>query len=348
MKELEHLCSNIKSKYPLKIRDTSRPVKFWKEKDVLNNKVTDSFVIIFRTKGCSWSINSGCTMCGYFNDCAKVEVSDEDLLNQFNLAYEKYNGEIIVKIFNSGSFLDDNEISPKIRLNILKKISETADKISIESRPEYITDKKIKDIKKIIGSTIFEIGVGLETSNDFVREYSLNKGFNFSEYEKAIDILKLNEFRIKTYVLIKPPFLTEKESIKDCIQTVKDIKDLTDMISFNPTNVQRNTLVEYLWKRKQYRPAWLWSVRDILVESKRIIGDKIIKCDIVGGGSFRGAHNCGKCDQVFLDSISNFSLYQNCNVFKDLYCDCYENWQDQLNLENLGYGSLVDIYGYNL
>ena len=348
MKELEHLCSNIKSKYPLKIRDTSRPVKFWKEKDVLNNKVTDSFVIIFRTKGCSWSINSGCTMCGYFNDCAKVEVSDEDLLNQFNLAYEKYNGEIIVKIFNSGSFLDDNEISPKIRLNILKKISETADKISIESRPEYITYKKIKDIKKIIGSTIFEIGVGLETSNDFVREYSLNKGFNFSEYEKAIDILKLNEFRIKTYVLIKPPFLTEKESIKDCIQTVKDIKDLTDMISFNPTNVQRNTLVEYLWKRKQYRPAWLWSVRDILVESKRIIGDKIIKCDIVGGGSFRGAHNCGKCDQVFLDSISNFSLYQNCNVFKDLYCDCYENWQDQLNIENLGYGSLVDIYVYNL
>lgn len=348
MKELEILCSNIKRNFPHKIKDTTKPVKFWKEKDLLNNEVIDSFVIIFRTGGCSWSIKSGCTMCGYFNDCAQYRVSDDDLLNQFNLAYQKYNGEFFVKIFNSGSFLDDNEISPKIRLNILKKISKKAKKISIESRPEYITDKKIKDIKRIIGSTIFEIGIGLETSSDIVREYSLNKGFKFSEYKKAIDILNLNEFNIKTYVLVKPPFLTEKDSIKDSIQTVYGIKDKTDLISFNPTNVQRNTLVEYLWKRKQYRPAWLWSVREILLESKKIIGDKIIKCDIVGGGSYRGAHNCGKCDQVFLDSISNFSLVQDCNILEDLNCDCYENWQDQLNLENLGFGSLVDIYGYNL
>ena len=67
---------------------------------------------------------------------------------------------------------------------ILVKLLETADKVSVESRPEYVTDKKLSEIKKIVGKKAFEVGIGLETANDYVREHSINKGFSFNDYKK--------------------------------------------------------------------------------------------------------------------------------------------------------------------
>ena len=55
--------------------------------------------------------------------------------------------------------------------------------------------------------------------------------------------------------------------------------------------------MEYLWRRKQYRPPWLWSIIDILRHGKKILEDMRIQCDIVGGGNIRGPHNCNNCNK---------------------------------------------------
>jgi len=345
MKEVAKLCKSLKKDFKPRITDTKKLVGCWSEKDVLNKKIVDAFVIIFRTRGCSWAFNSGCSMCGYFNDSSWSNVTDNDLLTQFDTAMKKYNGQKFVKIFNSGSFLDDKEISPKIQEKILGTLAEKTDKVSIESRPEFITDKKLSKIKKIMGSKIFEIGVGLETADDNIRINNINKGFTFKDYKKAADIIKKYGFSLKTYVLIKPPFVSEKMTIDDAIQTVDKIKNITDVISFNPCNVQRNTVVEYLWKRREYRPPWLFSVVEILKESKKITNNVLLKCDISGGGSIRGPHNCKSCDKNYLKAISDFSLSQKINVFNNLNCECKEKWLDQLDLEELSFGSLVNMYG---
>ena len=52
-------------------------------------------------------------MGGYFNDSIWKDVSDKDILAQFDNAMTKYNDEKFVKIFTSGSFFDDKEIKPK-------------------------------------------------------------------------------------------------------------------------------------------------------------------------------------------------------------------------------------------
>jgi radical SAM enzyme (TIGR01210 family) len=282
-------------------------------------------------------------MCGYFNDSIRARVSESDLTQQFDKAMERYNGEPIIKLFTSGSFLDSHEIPGTVRTHILRDLRERAEKISVESRPEYITDTVLSEIQSLVQSKAFEVGIGLETSNDLLRTKAINKGFAFSAYKVAAKRLKQQHFGVKTYVLMKPPFITEKEALDDCIQTTKDIKPFATMISLNPTNVQRHTVVEYLWKRDQYRPAWLWSIVEFLKQSKKITNTPV-KCDVVGGGSIRGAHNCGRCDHTVLDAIAQFSLSQNTAVFRSLECSCQEQWRDQLISENLSFGSLVD-YG---
>ncbi len=343
MNQIAELCRDLKKDFKPKIQNPASPVSCWSEKDLLDGKVVDAFVIIFRTRGCSWALRSGCSMCGYFNDSLWEKISDEDMIRQFDTVMEKYAGEKFVKIFTSGSFLDEKEISSKVRKKILSRLVETADKVSVESRPEYVKEETLSEIKDIFQEKTFEIGIGLETANDHIREHYLNKGFAFDDYKKAAKTLKKYNFKLKTYVLIKPLFMSEKESIDDAINTVEKIKNITDTVSFNPTNIQRNTLVNYLWRRKQYRSSWLWSIVEILRQSKKTAPNVYIKCDISGGGGIRGAHNCKNCDHDFLDKISKFSLSQDTKSFQNLKCECHEKWQDLLDIENLGFGSLINI-----
>ncbi len=346
MTEITSFCHSFKKDFTPRPQNPRQPVRCWSEKDVLDGKVIDAYVIILRTRGCAWALSSGCTMCGYFNDSLLTDVSEEDLSVQFDNAMQNYKGEKIVKLFTSGSFLDPSEIPAAIQHKILSTLTQHAEKISVESRPEYITEKSLGTIQKNISLKQFEIGIGLETSNDLVREKAINKGFTFQDYKKAVVLLKKHKVHIKTYVLLKPPFLTEKESLNDCVNTAKDTSSCTDLLSLNPTNIQRHTVVEYLWKRNQYRPPWLWSIVEFLQQSNSIT-DAFVKCDVVGGGSTRGPHNCGVCDTKVLHAIEEFSLTQKKEVFNGLSCSCQEQWRDQLDLESLSFGSLVDFTRWN-
>ena len=343
MRPLANICKEIHARYHPKSSSCPYQVKTWSEKDVLDKDIVDAFVLILQTRGCSWMQQSGCSMCGYFTDSALKEVSDEALLTQIENAVEKYSDQPIIKIFNSGSFLDESEISKQAQIQIIKRLSKlSAKKIAVESRPQYITKEPLIQIKKNLSPQRFEIGIGLESSNDFIRTHAINKGFSFATYKKATKMVHDQNMSVKTYVLIKPPFLTEQEAIDDSIHTIHDIADFTDVISLNPTNVQRYTVVEYLWKRQHYRPPWLWSVKEILTQGITQYPHLRFQCDIVGGGKPRGAHNCPNCDKQLLEQIHRVSLSQSLNDFYEIDCSCKRLWEDQLNLEHLSFGSLVD------
>ena len=342
MNEITSFCQSFKKKFVPRPQNPRQPVRCWQEKDVLNDTIVDAYVIILRTKGCSWALSSGCTMCGYFNDSMFASISEEDLLAQFDTAIKGYKNEPIVKLFTSGSFLDPTEIPIGVQHHILTTLNNTAEKISVESRPEYVTEKHLQEIEEKIPLQKLEVGIGLETSNDLIREKAINKGFTLQDYLTAATLLRKQKIGVKTYVLLKPPFLTEQESLTDCLSTAKDTADSTDLLSLNPTNIQRHTIVEYLWNRDQYRPPWLWSIIEFLQQSTKLT-EAFVKCDVVAGGSIRGAHNCGVCDKKVLHAIQQFSLTQDTGVFQDLSCSCQEQWRDQLHLEALSFGSLVDF-----
>jgi len=245
MNEISELSKNLKKDFKPKKNDLSKPVKCWTEKDIINKKIVDTFVIILRTQGCSWALKSGCSMCGYFNDSAWTKISDEELYSQYQNAMEKYKDQRFIKFFNSGSFLDNSEVSKKVRNKILLDLKDKVEKISFESRPGFINKNITDETKKILGDKKIEIGIGLETADDSIRNKIINKGFTFKQFKKAADLLKKNNIDVKTYILIKPLFLTEKEAIDDALNTVKKIKDNTNVISFNPCKDQKRTIVEH-------------------------------------------------------------------------------------------------------
>ncbi|MBC7081801.1 MAG: archaeosine biosynthesis radical SAM protein RaSEA [Thermoplasmatales archaeon] len=315
MEKLNEFVKNLKI-----YEERKEKPRIWNEKEILKGEIVDSFAFILNTRGCRWARQGGCTMCGYFKE--SYDASEEEIIEQVNFVLSRYREEKIVKIYTSGSFLDENELSYEMQNYVIKKF-EKAGKIVIESRPEFIN--ALENLK----NENIEVAMGLESANNKVLEYSINKGFKFEEWRCSAEKVKEYGKSLRVYILIKPPFLSESDAIKDAIYSVEKIKDIADIISFNPVAIHSKTLVEILWKKGIYRPPWLWSVSKIINESKEIY-DGIIRCDVVAGGTPRGAHNCGKCDTSFLREIRNFSLNQK---MEEPSCDCKEEWLDYLELE---------------
>lgn len=301
-------------------------VSAWTENEVLDGEVVDCYVIVLRTRGCYWSRMSGCSMCGYISDCAG-EASPVEIYTQFDKAMESYAGQRYMKIYTSGSFLDEKEIEKSTALRILEIALSNADRVLIESRPEFISSRRLEGF---LSNEKIEVAIGLESANDVVLQKSINKNLAFEDFRSACGVCSDLGVKTRAYVLVKPPFLTEKEAILDVKSSIHLCASHVDTISLNPVNVQRNTLVEYLWRRGEYRPPWLWSVLEI-IDTSRDVRPRIL-VSVVGAGSRRGTHNCGRCDSEIIDFLKDFSLNETLTS-PTLECDCRDEWLDILDVQ---------------
>jgi len=303
-------------------------VSCWSEPELLNAERVECLVVILRTRGCGWAVNDGCTMCGYKNDTL-AGVGGEDILKQWAKASGRRKEERMLKVFTSGSFLDPDEVPPDVQRAIVGDASAWAERVIIESRPEYTSAEWLAEMA---GVTKLQVAIGLETASDLIRQRCVNKGFTWEDYKSAAERVKEAGASVKTYLLLKPPFLTEKEAIEDAVASIGAAGELSETISLNPVNVQRGTLAERLWRAGEYRPPWLWSVMEVLERGSRLTDARLV-CDPTGGGKGRGAHNCGKCDKLVLDALKAFSISGDASALGGPDCGCRGEWNGMLRHE---------------
>jgi len=289
----------------------------WFTRELLDGRQVQALNIILPTKGCYWN---RCYMCSYASD-----VRPQDNLSEIfgHLIEGKQFGKL--KVFTSGSFFDRNEISEEVRDKIFEIASSLGiEELTVESRPEFI--EGIDVMKEKLGDVSLEIAIGLESANDKVLTHSVHKGFTFSDFREACE--RIDGFaRKKAYLLIKPPFLTESEAMKDAIRSARAIDGMVDTISFNPVCVHKGTLTEYLWKRREYRPPWLWSVAFVLNECRNLKSH--IMCHPVALGKVRGPHNCPKCNNEFRKKIEEYNFTKE---FIEQECECHSVWEKELEV----------------
>ncbi len=337
---LSKVVQGIRSRQKIKFNPANRPTAVWTGKDLLDGKPISALTIIFQTSGCRWN---GCTMCGYVYDSARRPTSHDELMKQFENALSRCrDDEFIVKIFTSGSFLDDSEIPQITRKEILSRLGADprVKKVIAETRPEYVMHETVSESIAALGKR-FEVAIGLETSNDVIRKDCINKGFTFADFVKASEIALQEGATVKAYLLLKPLFLSEGVAINDIINSINNVAAYASTISVNLCNVQKGTLVDELFERGSYRSPWLWSAVEVLKKGKEANPDIIIMSDPVAAGSKRGPHNCGKCDDDVAEAIRIFSLKQDTKIFEGLDCECRELWKKVVELEDFTFGAPI-------
>lgn len=296
-------------------------VTTYTEREFFDGKTRDERVLILRTRGCSWSYHSGCSMCGFWED-TNPNITKNEIMNQIESFLKEYSKGDVLKIFTSGSFFDPIEISEDIQLLIIQKLLENYNYLIVESRPEYIINRADK-LKEFAGR--IQVAIGMESTDPAVLKYLINKNYDFEDFKEAAQELHKNGISVRAYLLMKPPFMKEDEAIRDTIQSARAVADYADFISINPMNIQKGTLVETLYKEGNYRPPWLWSVVEVLLALKDI---KIpVVSLITASGKRRGPHNGHSCDRSFSEAIRKYSETLNFSYLENLQCECRTRWE---------------------
>jgi radical SAM enzyme (TIGR01210 family) len=307
-------------------RGRREPVALWKEDDLLEGRKVRAMVVILRTRGCAWSKHGGCTICGY-NSESDAQLSDEDVLAQVESAKGRYAGEDMVKVYTSGSFLDTNEISTGAREAVSEAFA-PAKRLLVESRPEYID----ATTTEWMASHRAQVAIGLESANSEILRKAVRKGFTPSDYENAAIRLREASVPLRTYLLLKPPYLTERAAMLDTIASAAFAAPYSESVSINPVNVQAHTMLEDLWRRGDYRPPWLWTLLEVLKASARP-GVRVFSSPS-GAGTRRGVHNCDICDGKAIDALKAFSLSQDVADLEVPTCSCRKEWQAAVDLQD--------------
>jgi len=320
---------------PAPTGEARRYVNQWVEDEAIGAERVRAFVLILKTRGCYWADVKGCSMCGYSKDTLGRSATRDELSEQLARAMARYQGEPYVKVYTSGSFLDDREVDATSRVAIVSAFSGKARRFLFETLPEFVQPDTIGPLRDAFSGEL-EVALGLESTNPTVLARYVNKGSTPAEYLDAGDRLASMNVRRKAYLLLKPPYLTESEAVADVVQSVADASAHFDSLSINPVHIQNGTVVEWLYHRNRYRPPWLWSVVEGLRQGASRRGNARLVSFPTAGGLPRGPHNCGECDARVLAAIEEASLGQEFAPLEDLACDCRSEWQANLALQPLG------------
>lgn len=292
----------------------------WKNEELISGKKGLAQSIVLPTCGCRYD---ACYMCSYRLDCPdttpKTIVSDMEGMMD--------NSVDRLKLFTSGSFLDTRELSLQQQKEIAEIVEATdISSLTVESRPEFITEETLESLLSGLGNTSLEVAIGLESANNDVLRYCVNKGFTFERFCEKADLIHDYGGEVKAYLLLKPPLVSEYEAMIDVIESAHRAEAYSDTISINPVSIHKMSVVESLWKRGSYRPPYLWTLVACLNELRDLT--PYVLSHPVGVGKPRGIHNCGVCERPIMAQVDRYNLGDRSKISYE--CSCLEKWEEEL------------------
>ncbi len=198
-------------------------------------------------------LNSGqcrfnsCYACGWGQK--KYPVDTERLKKQV----KQLNLENIdkLKVYESGSFLDNEQFPKKFRKWILDYLEEKkVREIVFESVANFITEEKLEPFEK--SELDFTIAIGLETADNEVLE-KYGKPFKVENYDEAVEKTHEKGGKVKTYLMVNMPFEKEDTLEKSVEHVLKKSKEGDKVILINTFPHNQSELFKD-WIKGEWKP----------------------------------------------------------------------------------------------
>ena len=196
----------------------------------------DTKTMIIENNKCAWG---KCIFCS-FSKKQNVQILSEDKLKQ--LIENELDGITTLKqlkFFNSGSFLDENQIPIPVQDFLLEKCKQLkTEELIFECHPMFITDKNISRIRKKLNdinySPKINVAIGLESADNTILK-KIKKGITRETYTKAVELLKKYNFYARTYLMANLPYKKDySKSLKDSVDFALPMSDTICIINAYP------------------------------------------------------------------------------------------------------------------
>ena len=176
--------------------------------------------------------------------------------------------------------------------------------VIVENHPVFCHDQVFQFQELISGQ--LEVAIGLETTHPLILPW-LNKRMTLRQYEKAVKKLIARNIRIRTFILVKPPFLNEHEGIEWAIKSMEFAFNCgVECCSLVPVRAGNGIMDEL--EQSSFLTAPDITSLEIVIEAGLEMKKGRIFMDLWDGQIFKG---CEVCKPIRLQRISAMNKYQS-------------------------------------
>ena len=197
--------------------DVNRPYEFLVERERSADGLVEDVATIFLTnRECPFR----CLMCDLWKNTTVESVPVETIPRQIDYALERLPEAQHVKLYNSGNFFDAKAIPKEDWPAIVERVRGFKSVI-VENHPKLCGDGcfEFQDMLAARGVEL-EIALGLETVHPEVLP-RLNKQMTTEDFSRAAEKLLAAGIRLRTFILLRPPFLSEEEGIEWAMKSIE-------------------------------------------------------------------------------------------------------------------------------
>ncbi len=310
----------------------------------VGQQTVERFVVHFRSTGCLWDKRAGgCTMCGFWNETAQFgrPIAHRNFVNQFVdvLHTHDLRKYPVLSLYNAGSFLVEQEIPFSAVEEIARLIAtELPDlkRVIIEGKVEDADRDKLRALKRIVGDRIqLALAVGFESQDDTVRGLCINKACTKKQFENCIELTRAEGLHSIVYLILKPPFLTEREAIDEAVASTRYVCRVgVSEVNYETMTVESDTFVNLLYNHGQYQLPWLWSVGEILKLVRPIATPFLTPFRYIVD-SIDTPKNCPHCTRTMVENIyQKYCADFDVSHFENATCACKADWRAELDRED--------------
>ncbi len=289
--------------------DPHRPYAYLFEQErSAQGEIVDVATIFLTNRECPFR----CLMCDLWKNTTDQRVPAGAIPEQIDFAISQLSPAQQIKLYNSGNFFDDQAIPAEDWTTITTRVRDY-ENVIVENHPKLCGERcrQFRDQTE----TNLEIALGLETIHADVLP-ALNKSMTLGDFDRAVDLLLADDIALRSFILLKPPFLTEVEGVDWALRSIEyAFRRGVECCSVIATRAG-NGIMEQLETEGRFSPPALSSLEQVL-ENGIQLGQGRVFVDLWDAERFA---DCAKCAKPRIQRMHQMNLQQQ--VLPAIECKC--------------------------
>ena len=243
-----------------------------------------------------------CVMCDLWRNTLEDDTPAGAVVHQLDAALAELPAARQVKLYNSGSFFDPRAIPVAEHAAIAARLR-GFERVIVECHPAFVGESCAR-FRDLLGTEL-EVAMGLETAKSDVLA-RLNKRMTLAQYEQAADRLRGHGVALRSFVLVRPPFMAEEEARHWAVRSSGFAFDVgATAVSLIPTR-GGNGALEALGDAGNFAPPTLATFEAAFTEALELRRGRVF-ADLWDLERFA---RCAACLPARLDRLQRMNLRQ--------------------------------------
>ena len=193
---------------PKNVVDPRRPYAYLVEEErQANGELANVATLFLTNRECPFK----CLFCDLWRNTLDEPVPVGAIPEQIDWALSQLPPATVIKLYNSGNFFDPQAIPSADHPAIAERVR-GFERVIVENHPRLCRDE-VRQFQQLLGSAQLEVAIGLETIHPLLLT-RLNKRMPLADYEQAVRRLLKWGIDVRTFILLRPPHLTEAEGVE--------------------------------------------------------------------------------------------------------------------------------------